>query len=193
MLSPTERIGSPFKFFRACGDEITSMQPCTQKGVGIGHDMRLTGTVSSGLGRAHIFMAQAHYQEQFKHLLGGTAWPGTLNLTIQGLDLVHSIALRRKSGIDTLDASDADRSAASNVDVSMYDAHRIRGFLRDGVSFGGATAFLAVLESGDATVECAILIPDLTRHTDVVEVIACAFLREKLSLEDGNIIQISVK
>ncbi len=84
--------------------------------------MRLTGTVSSGLGRAHIFMAQPHYQEQFKHLLGGTAWPGTLNLTIQGQDLVHYIALRRKSGIDTLDASDTDRSAASNVDVSTFDA-----------------------------------------------------------------------
>jgi len=104
--------------------------------------MRLTGTVSSGLGRAHIFMAQSHYQEQFKHMLGGTAWPGTLNLTIQGQDLVKYIALRKKSGIDTLDASDKDRSAAAQLDVSMYEAHRIRGFLRDGVSFGGATAFL---------------------------------------------------
>jgi len=169
------------------------MQPCTQKGVCFGLDMRLTGTVSSGLGRAHVFMAQPHYQEQFKHLLGGTAWPGTLNLAIQGQDLVHYIALRRKSGIDTLDASDADRSAASTVDVSMFDAHRIRGFLRDGVSFGGATAFMAFLELGEATVECAILIPDLTRHTDVVEVIACAFLREKLSLEDDDIIEIVVK
>ncbi|HJL96660.1 MAG TPA: DUF120 domain-containing protein [Candidatus Poseidoniaceae archaeon] len=155
--------------------------------------MRLTGTVSSGLGRAHIFMAQPHYQEQFKHMLGGTAWPGTLNLTIQGQDLVNYIALRKKSGIDTLDASDKDRSAAAQLDVSMYEAHRIRGFLRDGVSFGGATAFPAILESGDMTVECAILIPDLTRHTDVVEVIACAFLREKLSLEDDYVIQILVK
>ena len=75
----------------------------------------------------------------------------------------------------------------------MYEAHRVRGFLRDGVSFGGATAFLALLESGDSTVECALLIPDLTRHTDVVEVIACAFLREKLSLEDDHIIQVVVK
>ena len=135
--------------------------------------MRLTGTVSSGLGRAHIFMAQPHYQEQFKQLLGGTAWPGTLNLNIQGDDLVQYIALRKKSGIDTLDASDENRNHASQVDVSMYEAHRIRGFLRDGVSFGGATAYLAKLESGDSMIECALLIPDLTRHTDVVEVIAC--------------------
>ncbi|MDG1555704.1 MAG: DUF120 domain-containing protein, partial [Candidatus Poseidoniaceae archaeon] len=62
--------------------------------------MRLTGTVSSGLGRAHIFMAQPHYQEQFKQLLGGTAWPGTLNLTFLGQYLINYIALSKKSGID---------------------------------------------------------------------------------------------
>ena len=173
-------------------DETNLLYTCTQKGGAVGRDMRLTGTVSSGLGRAHIFMAQPHYQEQFKSLLGGTAWPGTLNLTIEGDDLVNYIALRKKSGIDTLDASDEDRSSASQIDVTMYEAHRIRGFLRDGVSFGGATAFSATLESGDQTTECALLIPDLTRHTDVVEVIACAFLREKLSLADDDIIRIHV-
>lgn len=154
--------------------------------------MRLTGTVSSGLGRAHIFMAQPHYQEQFKQLLGGTAWPGTLNLNIQGDDLVQYIALRKKSGIDTLDASDENRNHASQVDVSMYEAHRIRGFLRDGVSFGGATAYLAKLESGDSMIECALLIPDLTRHTDVVEVIACSFLRERFAIEDDDVVHITV-
>tara|TARA_B100000459_G_scaffold140881_1_gene100251 strand:+ start:284 stop:751 length:468 start_codon:yes stop_codon:yes gene_type:complete len=154
--------------------------------------MRLTGTVSSGLGRAHIFMAQPHYQEQFKELLGGTAWPGTLNLTIEGDDLVNYIALRKESGIDTLDASDEDRSAASQVDVSMHELHRIRGFLRDGVSFGGATAFSASLEFEGNSTECAILIPDLTRHTDVVEIIACHFLRDKLSLNDDDVVQIHV-
>lgn len=173
-------------------DETNSLHTCTQKGSAVGRDMRLTGTVSSGLGRAHIFMAQPHYQEQFKLLLGETAWPGTLNLTIEGQDLINYIALRKKSGIDTLDASDEDRSSASSLDVSMYETHRIRGFLRDGVSFGGATAFLASLESGDASTECALLIPDLTRHTDVVEVIACAFLREKLSLEDDDVIHLRV-
>jgi len=137
-------------------------------------------------------MAQPHYQEQFKALLGETAWPGTLNLTIGGHDLVNYIALRKESGIDTLDASDEDRSAASQVDVSMHEPHRIRGFLRDGVSFGGATAFAASLEFEGTSTECAILIPDLTRHTDVVEIIACHFLRDKLSLNDDDIVQIHV-
>ena len=44
--------------------------------------MELSGTVTSGLGRAHVFMAQSHYQEQFKTVLGSGAWPGTLNVDI---------------------------------------------------------------------------------------------------------------
>jgi len=154
--------------------------------------MRLSGTVSSGLGRAHVFMAQPHYQEQFKHILGGSAWPGTLNLKIEGSDLVHYIALRKKSGIDTLDASDDDRSAAVDVEVTQYDAHRIRGFLRDGVSFGGATAFSGALKFQGHSIDCALLIPDLTRHIDVVEIIASSFLRERLSLEDGDLLEIEL-
>ena len=44
--------------------------------------MQLSGTVTSGLGRAHVFMAQSHYQEQFKTVLGSGAWPGTHLLTL---------------------------------------------------------------------------------------------------------------
>ena len=154
--------------------------------------MELSGKVSSGLGRAHVFMAQPHYQEQFRALLGKTAWPGTLNVTVHGTDLINYIALRKKSGIDTLDASTEDRDAAVNVAVESVEAHRIRGFLRDGVSFGGATAFKAEFKTQDGTIPCALLIPDLTRHIDVVEVIAGACLREKFNLEDDALVQIKL-
>ena len=63
--------------------------------------MDLTGTVSSGLGRAHVFMAQPHYQDQFRAILGSTAWPGTLNINIDDAMFSHYIALRQKAGIDT--------------------------------------------------------------------------------------------
>ena len=46
--------------------------------------MRIEGVVSSGLGRAHIFMSQHHYQEQFKTIIGRSAWPGTLNVNVEG-------------------------------------------------------------------------------------------------------------
>ena len=154
--------------------------------------MELSGKVSSGLGRAHVFMAQPHYQEQFRALLGKTAWPGTLNVTVHGTDLINYIALRKKSGIDTLDASTEDRDAALNVPVGSFEAHRIRGFLRDGVSFGGATAFIAEFKTQSGTIACALLIPDLARHIDVVEVIAGACLREKFNLEDDALVQIKL-
>ncbi len=148
--------------------------------------MDLSGVVGTGLGRAQVFMAQPHYQDQFRGLLGATAWPGTLNVTVEGSDLIDYIALRQLAGLDTLDVDDDVRAAAKAVDTSGFDLHRIRGFLRDGVSFGGASAFLATMTVGEASIPCAVLIPDLTRHIDVVELISKEFLRERLSLEDGD-------
>ena len=63
--------------------------------------VRISGVVSSGLGRAHVFMAQKHYQEQFVKLMGKTVWPGTLNLSVSQSNLINYIALRMKSGIKT--------------------------------------------------------------------------------------------
>ena len=148
--------------------------------------MQLNGVVSSGLGRAHVFMSQPHYQEQFRSILGTTAWPGTLNITVEEEHLVRYIALRDKAGIDTLDANSDALEKAKSVNVDAFEALRVRGFLRDGVSFGGATAYRATISHSDQVVDCAILIPDLTRHVDVVEVISGPFLRERLGIEDGD-------
>ena len=137
-------------------------------------------------------MAQPHYQDQFREILGNTAWPGTLNMQVDPDMLSHYIALRQKAGIDTLDAPEADREAAKSLDVSSYERIRIRGFLRDGVSFGGASAFKCTIDYDGQRVECAVLIPDLTRHVDVVEVISTAFLRETLEINDGDRITLSL-
>ena len=131
-------------------------------------------------------MSQPHYQEQFRSILGTTAWPGTLNITVEKEDLVQYIALRDKAGIDTLDANSDALEKAKSVNVDAFEALRVRGFLRDGVSFGGATAYRATISHSDQVVDCAILIPDLTRHVDVVEVISGPFLRERLGIEDGD-------
>ncbi len=154
--------------------------------------MQLNGTVSSGLGRAHVFMSQPHYQEQFRTILGTTAWPGTLNITVEREHLIHYIALRNKAGIDTLDADAESMQHANEVDVDEFEALRVRGFLRDGVSFGGATAFQAKISNGTLVLDCAILIPDLTRHVDVVEVISGPFLRERLGIEDGDTVTLLI-
>ena len=143
----------------------------------LGRPMRIEGVVSSGLGRAHIFMSQHHYQEQFKAIIGMSAWPGTLNVHVRGESLTEYKKLRVSAGLE------------QGVD-SGNQAHQIKGFDRDGVSFGGATAFIGKFIADEATHECAILIPDLTRHEDVVEVIAGVFLRESCSVEDGDSVSI---
>ena len=142
--------------------------------------MRIEGIVSSGLGRAHIFMSQHHYQEQFKSIIGRSAWPGTLNVHVEGESLREYKKLRVSAGLE-------------EGESSGVTAHRIKGFDRDGVSFGGATAFLGKFFAGENSQDCAILIPDLTRHEDVVEVIAGIFLRESCSINDGDKVSISLE
>ena len=113
----------------------------------------MRGKVSSGLGRAHIFMAQSHYQDQFKRVLGVTAWPGTLNLEVSGESFVRYLALRECAEVETANISDELESAAKEIDTSSITSYRINGFEREGRSFGGATAFLATINhvegSGD--------------------------------------------
>ena len=143
--------------------------------------MHLSGKVSSGLGRAHVFMAQPHYQEQFKQVLDVSAWPGTLNLDMDESSLSDYKNLRILSGLEEGDISHHTNS------------FRIKGFERDGNSFGGATAFLAKISvDNENWIECAILIPDLTRHTETAEVISGSFLRESLPCKDGDKLKIKL-
>jgi riboflavin kinase len=91
-----------------------------------------------------------------------------------------------------LDIADEMKSNSELIDVSTTNAIRIRGFLREGRSFGGATAFHATIRSDEQELPCAILIPDLTRHVDVVEVISTEFLRDALSISDGDIVTLNL-
>ena len=120
-------------------------------------------------------MSQTHYQNQFKDILGSGAWPGTLNVYLYGDNLSNYRGLRVLAGLE------------EGEGVEGAVPIRIQGFERSGRSFGGATAFKAeISRGGDDWVPCAILIPDLTRHTRTAEVISSSFLREALPCEDGD-------
>ena len=155
--------------------------------------MKIEGLVSSGLGRAHVFMAQKHYQSQFREIIGSSAWPGTLNIAVKGANFHRYLALRRLSGIDTLDISEETRELSRKIPLEGLRSDRIRGFLRDGKSFGGATSFSAIIQSknGERT-HCAVLIPDLTRHVNVAEIISNIYLREEHHLEDGDSVTVEL-
>ena len=143
--------------------------------------VRVSGEVSSGLGRAHVFMSQKHYQTQFKGVLGVGAWPGTLNVDVGEGSMEAFVQLRVIAGLE------------EGVPIEGVDSHRIEGFERDGNSFGGATAFKGRIRRGQGDWEdCAILIPDLTRHTSTAEVISGAFLRERLPCSDGEVVEIEL-
>ena len=155
--------------------------------------MRLSGVISSGLGRASVFMAQPHYQEQFLPILGGDAWPGTLNVEVNKEDLSKFIGMRKKAGIDTLGISEEIISAAKQIDLSNIKLERIRGFLREGQSFGGANAILCKIRTPTSEfIPSAILIPDLTRHVDVIEIISICFLRETIDVSDGDYVLVEI-
>ena len=144
-----------------------------------GSRVHLQGVVATGLGRAHVFMAQPHYQNQFKSVLGAGAWPGTLNISLYGDNLAEYKSLRVLAGLEEGEGAEGAKPL------------RILGFERDGRSFGGATAFEAeITRGGDEWIECAVLIPDLTRHTETAEVISSSFLRERLPCEDGDLVSL---
>tara|TARA_B100000959_G_scaffold277408_1_gene333920 strand:+ start:1096 stop:1479 length:384 start_codon:yes stop_codon:yes gene_type:complete len=120
-------------------------------------------------------MAQAHYQEQFKSILGSGAWPGTLNVDLDQEDLEKYQNLRVIAGLDEGEVVDGPEGI------------RIDGFERDGKSFGGATAFSSEISVNQENwISCAVLIPDLTRHTKTAEIISSSFLREILPCMDGE-------
>ncbi|MBP03640.1 MAG: hypothetical protein CMA72_02485 [Euryarchaeota archaeon] len=144
--------------------------------------IKIQGKVASGLGRAQVFMSQPHYQEQFREVLGATAWPGTLNIEVIGENLEIYAGLRAVAGL-----CDGDT-------IEDVEPRRINGFEREGRSFGGATAFLAsISRDGSSWHGCAILIPDLTRHTETAEIIASSFLRELLPADDGDFVSLIVR
>jgi CTP-dependent riboflavin kinase len=144
--------------------------------------IKMQGKVASGLGRAQVFMSQPHYQEQFREVLGATAWPGTLNIEVMGENLEIYAGLRAVAGL-----CDGDT-------IEDVEPRRINGFEREGRSFGGATAFLAsISKDGSSWHGCAILIPDLTRHTETAEIIASSFLRELLPADDGDFVSLIVR
>ena len=88
--------------------------------------MELSGTVTSGLGRAHVFMAQSHYQEQFKTVLGSGAWPGTLNVDIleDGINTYQELRIiagleNQSTGDVIIDGNLVNNTRASERDLAM--------------------------------------------------------------------------
>jgi len=121
------------------------------------------GTVASGLGRGAQFLAIEWVLRELRARIGLVPYPGTLNLRI-----------------------------SSSVWASCY-ARRASFVKIDDPSAGGCPGYLqrVVLTANGQTYSSAYLIlPERTMYKDVLEIIAADNLRQKLRLQDGDVVRV---
>ena len=126
--------------------------------------LTISGIVASGLGEGAFYMRQKGYKDQFRKKLWFEPYEGTLNLKIQGAELSKIEILRANPGIE------------------------VNGFEAGGRTFGGAKCFLSTLGHMD----CAIIMPIRSHHSEVLEVISKHYLRGALTLKDGDAVELIV-
>jgi riboflavin kinase len=126
--------------------------------------LSISGTVTTGLGEGQYYIQQKEYKMQFEEKLWFEPYEGTLNIRLGGSDMFKLNILEDSEGI------------------------LIKGFESKGRSFGDVMCFPAKMRN----VECAVIMPVRSHHTDILEVISKHHLRSTLDLEDGNIVELTV-
>jgi riboflavin kinase len=124
----------------------------------------IAGQVTSGFGEGGYYVGQDHYQEQFRQKLGMKPFPGTLNLKLSGPEMTKLDILREQAGIP------------------------LEGFTNDGRTFGTGKCFRARV----GNLECAVVLPDRSHHSDSMEIICDKHLRKALGLKDGDLVKLEV-
>lgn len=127
--------------------------------------IRIHGRLEHGLGEGTYYMRQEGYRAQFREKLGFDPFPGTLNLKLEGPELAKLDVLQEAEGVP------------------------IEGFTDGGRTFGGAKCFPSSLQK----VPCATILPIRSHYQDVLEVISREKLRERLGLQDGEILEVDVR
>lgn len=130
----------------------------------------LSGAVTGGMGEGRHYISLSGYMEQFRERLGYEPFPGTLNLSLD------EESVRTRAGLDAVDAVDID---------GWEDEER---------TFGPAKCHPVTLRTDGTVYEGAhIIAPERTHHDDSqVEVIAPDRLRDVMSLEDGDVLDLEV-
>ncbi len=125
----------------------------------------IVGRVEGGLGEGRYYMSVPVYREAVARVLGGEPYPGTLNVRVDPGYVSSVELLRRQRG------------------------EVVRPFEWDGRTFGAVSIFRADI-NGE---QCAVLFPERTHHTGVVEIAARKKLRDALGLRDGDTVEIRVR
>ena len=122
------------------------------------------GTVQSGMGEGGNYICQPGYLEQFKEKLGFTPFEGTLNVHVDPDDVGKLDVIRSVAGVP------------------------IDGFTDNGRSFGNVIAYKAKIRN----IDCAIVVPERSHYSDIIEIICQYHLRRTLSLEEGERVDVKV-
>ena len=126
--------------------------------------LEFRGIYEKGIGEGQYYIGQKGYQKQFKQKLGFSPRFGTFNIK---LSTQEAIKLRRLKG---------------------PEGFPIEGFVSNGRSFGAGKCFKAEIQD----VNCAVMIPNRTHYTDVLEVISDKCLRKTLNLSPGDRVVIQI-
>jgi len=123
----------------------------------------ITGTVFSGKGEGAKYVGLPWVKEQIIRKLGFVPYVGTLNIRLTEDDAKRLVKVLEK---------------AKAIEISP-----VAGFRR-------GKCYRASLADG---IECAIVIPDVTDHSeDVLEIVAPVNLRDRFHLGDGDSLDIRV-
>ncbi|MFA5772664.1 MAG: DUF120 domain-containing protein [Thermoplasmata archaeon] len=127
--------------------------------------IKIRGEVTSGLGEGKYYLSQSGYISQFKDKLKFTPFKGTLNVKIKGRETDKLSFLHNAEGVQISDFQNGNRT------------------------FGGAKCFFGDINN----YECAVVLPNRSHYSDVIEIVSRHQLRKVLNLKDGDIIEINVK
>lgn len=129
-----------------------------------GDAVTVRGRVVGGLGEGRYYISREGYRKAFSRLLGFDPFPGTLNVEVDTLDREKVAELKDMQGM------------------------LIPEFESEGRTFGAVKCFAAELQG----VECAVIFPLRSHHTNAIELISPHHLREKLALADGAEVSVDV-
>ena len=127
--------------------------------------MKLYGNVQSGLGEGRYYISRKGYIVQFQEKLGFIPYLGTLNLRIKS---GSELSLRR---------------------LRSMDGVHIDGFVTDDRTYGPVKLFLGNING----IKCAIIFPERSVYSDVLEIISVDYLRETLGIKDGDELLVEVE
>ncbi len=129
-----------------------------------GSKMEFTGVYEKGIGEGKYYIGQKGYQDQFRKMLGYAPKYGTFNIKLTSQEAMKLSRLKGQEGLD------------------------VTGFVTNGRTFGAGKCFKATISN----VECAVMIPNRTHYTDVLEVISSKCLKMTLGIKPGDPVEITI-